>query len=171
MAVSSRAGIYRQILLVALIPLAVITVILIFLIYRSTIVEGEQTLDRQGRLLTAQLAANLEYALSIGSVGDIAATVAATVTPGAEVLGIPIGRVTVTDRDHRVVFDSGVVLADDSPLPWPGDWLMATDPVRRFQSPVYLDPLKLAGETVDTRRRLGTVTLTLSTAPIRTALR
>ena len=164
-------GIYGQILLIAVIPVAVITVILIFLIYRGNILQGELALDRQGRLLAAQLAASLEYALSTGVVEQIPDTVAATVNPSREVLGTPIGRIVVLDRDNQPVFTSGSKYAPaSSDRNWLLAWLMTMDDVKRFQVSIYRDPLDILGDAPRAKRLLGTVVIEIPTAPIKAEL-
>ena len=171
MTVIPRLGIRSQILLIAFIPVAIITVILILLIYRGSITQGKLALDRQGQLLAAQLAANLEYALFSGAVEQIPDTVAAVMNPSTEILGTPIGTITIVDRNQQTVFEQKPEPSE--PLvsaPALLSWLVPMEQQRSFQAPVYLAPLDIDATTTDKRRLLGSVQLEIPTAPIQHAL-
>jgi len=104
-----RRGIQNQLLMIAAVPALIVTVILIVVIYRGNIGEGDRALDRQGQLLADQLAANLEYALSAGAIDQIPDTVSSNVDPAVEVLGTGACRVVVLNRDDQPVFSTPTV--------------------------------------------------------------
>ena len=162
-------GIRGQILTIAAAPALIVTAILIFVIYRGNILEGDLALDRQGALLAAQLAANLEYALATGALEQIPSTVSSSVDPAIETLEIPTRRVTVRDRTNQTVFStpagSPSAVTEEHSLPW----LIAPDDVKSFAAPIYLKPLDadLFDDATTERRYLGDVIVEVSTAPIK----
>ena len=94
-------SIRAQILIVVIAPTLIVTLILVGLAYRDNVAQGQQTLHRQGTLLAAQLAANLEYPLLAGATEQIPALIQAMVKPAATVLGTEVRRVTVQGKDRR----------------------------------------------------------------------
>ncbi len=164
-----RLSIRAQILIVAIAPTLIVTLILVVLAYRDNVAQGQQTLHRQGTLLAAQLAANLEYPLLAGATEQIPALIQAMVKPTATVLGTEVKRVTVLGKDRRVLYtDSSPAVPVPGPLD--GDPLLAPNvfPADRqhFAAPVYLEPLTLPSSTPLEKRYLGAVELELATAPV-----
>ena len=162
-----RLSIRAQILIVAIAPTLIVTLMLVVLAYRENVAQGHQTLHRQGTLLAAQLAANLEYPLLTGATEQIPALIQAMVKPAATVLGVEVKRVLVLGKDQRVLY------TDSSPaVPAPPDGypLLAPSAFRsdrqHFAAPVYLEPLTLPNATSLEKRYLGAVELELATAPV-----
>ena len=153
-------SIRRQILLIAMLPVMMVTVTLIILIYRENIVQGKHELEQQGQLLAAQLAANLEYVLFSGAVEQIPKSIAATVDPSTEVMGTQIHQITVLDRHQQVIFhnvSTSAPLTELSPRLLSG--LAPMDALMNFRAPVFLDPLDIADGHHRPQRLLGEVRL------------
>lgn len=167
MGIKPRLGIQGQILMIAAMPLLIVTVILLFVLYRGNILEGDQALDRQGILLASQLAANLEYALSTGALDQVPSAVSSTLNPAVTALGMPASRVIVRDRDARPLF-SAHPLGDTQPaLDPPWTWLV-TSGVKSFTTPIFLEPVATsAADETQAPRYLGEVFIEVPTAPIK----
>jgi len=164
-----RRGIQNQILMIAAVPALIVTVILIVVIYRGNIGEGDRALDRQGQLLADQLAANLEYALSAGAIDQIPDTVSSNVDPAVEVLGTGACRVVVLNRDDQPVFSTPTVeAAAVAVMNDPMAWLVSAKEVKSFTAPIYLKPVDtgLFDEATE-KRYLGKVIIEVPTAPIK----
>ena len=161
-------GIRGRILFIAVLPLLLMTLILIVVIYRGHIVDADAALSRQGRLLAAQLAANLEYALSTGSMMQISDTIMATVQPATNMMNMPVHRVTVMNNQtevlHQKIFDHP---SDDFTLEhrWIEAW-MNTHAYRAFDAEIFLDPLNVVKQHNQTRRLLGLVSIEMSLLPL-----
>lgn len=93
-------SIRAQIMIVAIAPTLIVTLILVMLAYRENVAQGHQTLHRQGALLAAQLAANLEYPLLTGATEEIPTLIQAMLKPAATVLGTEVKRITVIGKDQ-----------------------------------------------------------------------
>ena len=158
-----------QILIVVIAPTLIMTLILVVLAYRENIAQSHQALHRQGALLAAQLAANLEYPLLTGAAEQIPAIIQAMVTPAAEVLGTEVKQVTVIDKDQQILYaDPRSPAAEIAPLG--EDPLLAPNAFpedrQHFSAPIYLQPLALPALTPLEKRYLGEVELELATAPV-----
>ncbi len=164
-----RLGIRGQILTIAAVPALIVTAILILVIYRGNILEGDRALDRQGALLAAQLAANLEYALTTGAFEQIPSTVSSSVNPAIDTLGIPTHRVIVLDRDQKTVFSTPEASPSAALGEQSFDWVVSPDEVKSYDAPIYLEPLEtdLFDDATRERRYLGQVIVEVSTAPIK----
>lgn len=99
-----RLNIHAKVLTIAIFPALVVTLILVVVVYRSSILQGHQALYRQAQMLTAQLAATLEYALSSGATAQLPATVENTVRPAMEVLQTRVESVQVFDPHDQVLY-------------------------------------------------------------------
>ena len=164
-----RLSIRAQILIVAIAPTLIVTLILVVLAYRDNVAQGQQTLHRQGTLLAAQLAANLEYPLLAGATEQLPTLIQAMVKPAATVLGTEVIRVTVLGKDQRIVYaDPNATVP--APAPLDGDPLLAPNAFptdrQRFVAPIYLEPLALPAPAPLEKRYLGAVELELATAPV-----
>ena len=164
-----RLSIRAQILIVAIAPTLIVTLILVVLAYRDNVAQGQQTLHRQGTLLAAQLAANLEYPLFTGATEQLPTLIQAMVKPAATVLGTEVIRVTVLGKDQRIVY-ADPNAAVPAPAPLDGDPLLAPNAFptdrQRFVAPIYLEPLALPAPAPLEKRYLGAVELELATAPV-----
>lgn len=155
-------SVHSQVLIIALIPALVVTSIVSVVVYRGTIVQGKRALTQQGQMLATQLASELEYALSVGAVDQLADTIASTIDPTRRILGIEIGRVSVFDKDDRVLYATFLVdPADARSVP--------AEDVQVFTASVYLNPigLELYPGSKPARRYLGKVDIEMLTAPIK----
>jgi two-component system sensor histidine kinase BarA len=164
-----RLSIRAQILIVAIAPTLIVTLILVVLAYQDNVAQGQQTLHRQGTLLAAQLAANLEYPLFTGATEQLPTLIQAMVKPAATVLGTEVIRVTVLGKDQRIVY-ADPNAAVPAPAPLDGDPLLAPNAFptdrQRFVAPIYLEPLVLPAPAPQEKRYLGAVELELATAPV-----
>ena len=162
-----RLSIRAQILIVAIAPTLIVT--LVVLAYRDNVAQGQQTLHRQGTLLAAQLAANLEYPLFTGATEQLPTLIQAMVKPAATVLGTEVIRVTVLGKDQRIVY-ADPNAAVPAPAPLDGDPLLAPNAFptdrQRFVAPIYLEPLALPAPAPLEKRYLGAIELELATAPV-----
>lgn len=165
-----RLSIRAQILIVAIAPTLIVTLILVVLAYRDNVAQGQQTLHRQGTLLAAQLAANLEYPLLAGATEQLPTLIQAMVKPAATVLGTEVIRVTVLGKDRRIVY-ADPNAAVPAPAPLDGDPLLAPNAFptdrQRFVAPIYLEPLALPAPASLEKRYLGAIELELATAPVK----
>lgn len=164
-----RLSIRAQILIVAMVPTLIVTLILVVLAYRENVAQGQQVLHRQGTLLAAQLAANLEYPLLAGATEQIPAPIQAMVKPATTALGTEVSRVTILDKDRRILYTtphpthSEPVSLDDDPLLVPNAF---PSDRQHFVAPIYLEPLALPSATPLEKRYLGAVELELATVPV-----
>jgi len=162
-------SIRAQIMIVAIAPTLIVTLILVMLAYRENVAQGHQTLHRQGALLAAQLAANLEYPLLTGATEEIPTLIQAMLKPAATVLGTEVKRITVIGKDQQSLYTDRIPSVP-APASLGEDPLLAPNafPEGRqyFSAPVYLEPLALPAPVPLEKRYLGTVELELATAPV-----
>ena len=158
-----RLDIHRQIMLIAVAPSLVITTLLVFVIFQGNLQHSRRLLDQQGQLLAAQLAAALEYGLATGALEQLPAIVEAAVQPATVILGTPVRRVIVTDRDGHVLYRRPAV----EPVPPPVDhlanaiFLTPEEDGARFVAPVLLQPLTFS-TAASVPRPLGEVAVELA---------
>ena len=164
-----QLGIRGQILIIAIIPFVMATTVLIVVIYRGNILQVNEALARQGNLLTAQLAASLEYPLSTAAIEQISRTVASVTTPATELMQMPIHSVQVLDRHNQIVFSEPIADSpkEENTLQTLLTFFTSTKDLRTFSAPVYLDPLAVVTEKPKQRRLLGTVTVTILLTPLK----
>ncbi len=164
-----RLSIRAQIMIVAIAPTLIVTLILVVLAYRDNVAQGHQTLHRQGTLLAAQLAANLEYPLLTGTTEQLPTLIQAMVRPAATVLGTEVMRVTVFGKDQRILY-AGPSPAVPDPALLDGDPLLSPNAFpadrQRFVASIYLEPLALPAPVPLEKRYLGAVELELATSPV-----
>ena len=157
-----RVSIHRQILLIASAPALIVTFLLVFVVYQNNIHINRQLLEQQGRLLAAQIAGALEYALATGERDQLASVVGAAVKPAADILGTPVREVVVTDQNGRRLYAQ----ADPAPAAPTGAEMAEVAPadraVTRFSMPIMLQPLALNAGAIPPSRPLGQVTVDLA---------
>ena len=169
---SCRFSIHRQIMMIALTPALVVTGLLVFVVYQGNLQHNWRLLEQQGQLLAAQLAGALEYTLATGALEQLPAMVEATIQPATTILGTPVRVVTVTDPDHRILYQ-GPATDPIPPVPEdPTDWEVVPSPrdSLRFTAPVLLRPLVLSAMT-RAPRPLGEVVVVLSFTDVQTRWR
>lgn len=165
-----RSSIRVQVLAIAVIPALVITFLLVFVVYRGTVLRGDQALAQQGRLLAAQLASTLEYAVSTGAESQIPVTIDATVKPAAEVLQTEVKHVAVFDETDRLLYATPAIQGSaTAELDALFGQTVAGGEFRTFTAPIHLDPLGLSTELSRAGRYLGKVKIDISTTPIKAA--
>ena len=160
---SCGLGIHRQIMLIALAPALVVTGLLVFLVFQGNLQHSRRLLDQQGQLLAAQLAAALEYGLATGALEQLPTIVKAAVQPATAILGTPVRRVIVTDRDGHTLYRR---LAAEPVPPQPeglaDSIVTANEEDRaRYVAPVLLQPLAFSA-AASAPRPLGEVAVELS---------
>lgn len=160
---SCGLGIHRQIMLIALAPALVVTGLLVFLVFQGNLQHSRRLLDQQGQLLAAQLAAALEYGLATGALEQLPTIVKAAVQPATAILGTPVRRVIVTDRDGHTLYRR---LAAEPVPPQPeglAEPVVTADEEdrARYVAPVLLQPLAFSA-AASAPRPLGEVAVELS---------
>ena len=167
-----RLNIHAKVLTIAIFPALVVTLILVVVVYRSSILQGHRALNRQAQMLTAQLAATLEYALSSGAMEQLPATVENTVRPATEVLQTRVESVKIFDPYDQVLYTAPPI----GGMPKQTDtfffaWIATQQhDLQTFSAPIYLDPLVFLTDTPQTKRYLGKVQVVIATAPIKARL-
>ena len=167
-----RLNIHAKVLTIAIFPALVVTLILAVVVYHSSILQGHQALYRQAQMLTTQLAATLEYALSSGAMEQLPATVENTVRPAAEILQTRVESVKVIDAHDQGLYTAPPL----GRLPKQTDtffsaWIAVQQHnLQTFTAPIYLDPLAFLSDVPQTKRYLGKVQVVIDTAPIKARL-
>ncbi len=158
-----RLDIHRQIMLIAVAPSLIITGLLVFVIFQGNLHHSRRLLDQQGQLLAAQLAAALEYGLATGALEQLPAIVEAAVQPATVILGTPVRRVIVTDRDGQVLYRRPAAESVPPPVDSMANAVLVTpeEDGARFVAPVLLRPLAFS-TTAAVPRRLGEVAVELA---------
>ncbi|MCB1809868.1 MAG: HAMP domain-containing protein, partial [Candidatus Competibacteraceae bacterium] len=160
-------GIRSQLLTITVVPFLLLTLLLIIVIYRSHVLQTQAALVRQGNLLAAQLAANLEYALSTGALEQIPHAIEATVQPALTLMEIPVTAVTVRDHQQQVLVSQSLPQRTSPSLLERQIVRFLTLDDLRFTANVYLNPLEIVSDQQKSRRLLGEVELHLSIIPLR----
>jgi len=164
----SRRSLHRQILTIALVPALLVSGILVWVVYRDTLQQGQQALAQQGQLLAAQLAATLEFGLATGALDQVPAAIDATLQPATQILNIPLRSVLVHDPNQQVLYRTPAPPPrGEGPAAAPALERAPVDDLATFAAPIYLNPLPLATDSPSTRRYLGQVTVELAAAAVR----